>query len=298
MVPKDRIGLGKGLEALITSTSAFEPTTPGLALIEVNDIEPNPRQPRSRIEPDTLHDLADSIREHGLIQPLVVTRKPGAGRPGTASYQLIAGERRWQAARMAGLERVPAMIKEATQQEMLELALVENIQRADLNPLEEALAYQHLVDEFGLTQEQVAARVGKHRVSVTNALRLLRLLEPVQRLLAEGSISEGHARALLALDSPEAQLKLAELVQQRGLSVRQTEEMVRRLSAPREAAPARPNASPDTLALEKSFRDALGTKVNLSRGRRGGRLVIYFYSEEELQSIFETIVARPGRDEA
>ena len=298
MVPKERIGLGRGLEALISSTSAIEPTTPGLALVDVNDIEPNPRQPRARIEPDTLRELADSIREHGLIQPLVVTRNPGAGQAGAAAYQLIAGERRWQAARMAGLEQVPVMVKEATQQQMLELALVENIQRADLNPLEEALAYQHLVDEFGLTQEQVASRVGKHRVSVTNALRLLRLPEPVQRLLADGSITEGHARALLALDHAEAQIKLAHLVQQRGLSVRQTEEMVRRLATRQEPAPARPSASPNTLALEKSFRDALGTKVSLSRGRRGGRLVIYFYSEEELQALYETIVAHPERDEA
>ena len=190
-----RSGLGKGLEALIPTGQ--EPAG-GVAQVPVAAITPNPMQPRTTIDPDTLAELADSIREHGLLQPLIVTRR------GPEQYQLIAGERRWQAARLAGLASVPAIVKEATPQEVLEIALVENIQRADLNPLEEASAFRQLVDEFGLTQEQVALRVGKSRVAVTNVLRLLRLPAEARQALAGGSIREGHARALLALPTPEA----------------------------------------------------------------------------------------------
>jgi ParB family chromosome partitioning protein len=253
--------------------------------VPVAAITPNPMQPRSAMDPETLAELAASIREHGLLQPLIVTCN------GPDQYQLIAGERRWQAARLAGLTTVPAIVKEASPQEVLELALVENIQRADLNPLEEASAFRQLVDEFGLTQEQVAQRVGKSRVAVTNILRLLRLPAEVRQALAGGSISEGHARALLALPTSEAQLAALEVVVQKDLSVRQTEELVRRLLAqpPQPQPPEVPN--PEAQALEQEFRDTLGTKVNLYRDRRGrGRLVIHFYSEEELQAIYDLIV--------
>jgi ParB family chromosome partitioning protein len=241
-------------------------------------------QPRTAMDPEGLAELAASIREHGLLQPLIVTRQ------GPDHYQLITGERRWQAARLAGLASVPAIIKEASPQELLELALVENIQRADLNPLEEAAAFRQLVDEFGLTQEQVAQRVGKSRVAVTNVLRLLRLPDDVRQALAGGTISEGHARALLALPNSESQLAALEVIVQRGLSVRQTEELVRRLLAePQVRLPEAP--SHEAQALEQEFRDTLGTKVNLYRNRAGrGRLVIHFYSEEELQAIYDLIV--------
>jgi ParB family chromosome partitioning protein len=278
-----RSGLGKGLEALIPVGK--EPAG-GVAQVSVSAITANPMQPRTALEPEALAELAASIREHGLIQPLIVTQQ------GPERYQLIAGERRWQAAQMAGLATVPVMVKEATPQQVLELALVENIQRADLNPLEEASAFRQLVDEFGLTQEEVAERVGKSRVAVTNTLRLLRLPAEIKQALADGTIHEGHARAILALPTPEAQIAAFKTVKAKALSVRQTEELVRRLLAgPSPRKPDRP-VDPETEALEEEFRETLGTKVDLYRNRRGrGRLVIHFYSEEELQTIYDVIVA-------
>jgi ParB family transcriptional regulator, chromosome partitioning protein len=277
-----RSGLGKGLEALIPTGQA---PAGGVAHIPVAAISPNPMQPRGVMDPDTLAELAASIREHGLLQPLIVTCQ------GPEQYQLIAGERRWQAAQLVGLLTVPAIVKEASPQEVLELALVENIQRADLNPLEEASAYRQLVDEFGLTQEQVAQRVGKSRVAVTNILRLLRLPAEVRQALAGGSISEGHARALLGLPTGEVQLAALNVILHKQLTVRQTEELVRRLLAEPPQPELRDPPSPEAQALEQEFRDTLGTKVNLYRNRKGrGRLVIHFYSEEELQAIYDLIV--------
>jgi ParB family chromosome partitioning protein len=260
-------------------------------MVPVADIIPNPRQPRYSMAADTLVELADSIRQHGVIQPLILTRS----RPtDPAPYHLIAGERRWRAAQLAGLEFVPALIKEATPQESLELAIVENVQRADLNSLEEAAAYQSLIEEFGLTQEGVAERVGRSRVAVANILRLLRLPDEVKALLMSGKLSEGHARALLALQDAGAMIDAAHLISQRGLTVRQAEELVRHMlvAASDEARPQTPVEQPDahTRHLEEAFRGALGTKVSLTRGRRGGKLVIHFYSDEELQNIYEQIV--------
>ena len=277
-----RRGLGKGLEALIPVT---EEAADGLRQVPVSAIEANPMQPRTAMDADALAELAASIEEHGLIQPLVVTQQ------GPERYQLIAGERRLQAARMAGLATVPVVVKDASPQEVLELALVENIQRADLNPLEEAAAFQQLVEEFGLTQEQVAERVGKSRVAVTNTLRLLRLPAEVKQALAQGAIREGHARALLALPTPEAQVAALKTVTTKALSVRQTEELVRRLLAEPQPQKPKSRTNPENEALELEFRDTLGTKVDLYRSRKGrGRLVIHFYSEEELQTIYDIIV--------
>jgi ParB family chromosome partitioning protein len=290
-------GLGKGLGALIPVSNATEKTdergpATGLLTVPVGEIVPNPRQPRTRMEPESLAELAASIKEHGLIQPLIVTRAAPTAR---APYQLIAGERRWRAAQLAGLDSVPVLVKEATPQQLLELALVENIQRADLNPLEEAEAFQHLIDDFTLNQQEVADRVGKSRVAVANTLRLLKLPDRVKSLLADGALTEGHARALLGLPDEEAIITGAGVVISRGLNVRQTEELVRRLSEVKpEAETGEAEADdPDranTRQLEEAFRGALGTKVALSRGRKGGRLVISFYSDEELQSIYEKIV--------
>ena len=285
-----RRGLGKGLGALIPSTPGAS-GGPGAAAeagpleVALDDIVPNPHQPRQGMDAQELESLAASIREHGLIQPLVVARQPGDGR-----YQLIAGERRWQAARLAGLTRVPVVVKNVTSRELLELALVENIQRADLNALEEAAAYQQLMQEFGLTQEEVATRVGRSRATVANTLRLLRLPDEVKDALRAGHISEGHARAILGLSDAGDQLAVLRAVQKRSLSVRQTEELVRRLASASEPSEPLPAPSPHTRALEDAFRSALGTRVALSKGDRGGRLVIYFYSDEELQSIYEHIV--------
>ncbi len=282
-------GLGRGLGALIEAAAAGP--TEGIQQVPIDAIGPNPRQPRHMVRADDLAELAASLREHGLIQPLIVTRAPlGAD----VTYTLIAGERRWRAARLAGLTEVPVIVREATPQGMLELALVENLQRADLNPLEEAAAYRALMDEFGLTQEQVAARVGKSRAAVANSVRLLNLAQPVKEALSSDQISEGHARALLGLPDEPAQVAALDLVVRRGYSVRQTEELVRRMTAAAHAA-EEIGAEDDpwqqeTRALEQQLRDALGTKVTLSRSRQGGRLVVYFYSEEELQALYERMV--------
>jgi ParB family transcriptional regulator, chromosome partitioning protein len=296
-MPRMKSGLGRGLDALIPGD---EEKAAGVQQVDVNLIVPNPRQPRQSMDQQALQELADSIKEHGVIQPLIVSEvEPGSEQAaGGADYQLIAGERRLTAARLAGLKTVPVIVREATAQQVLEIALVENVQRADLNPLEEATAFQALVSEFGLSQQEVADRVGKSRVAVANILRLLRLPNRVKALLVDGVLSEGHARALLALDDDDAMSRAAEQVVTRELTVRQTEELVRRLQAVADTAQAvsdEPNAAEDpdishTRRLEEAFRGALGTKVSLTRGRRGGKLVIHFYSDEELSSIYEHIV--------
>lgn len=277
-----RKGLGKGLGALIP-TAEDNAAAQGVAEVPLASITPNPHQPRSTIRDQDLVELAASIEEHGIIQPLIVARAPDG-------YQLIAGERRWRSARLAGLTTVPVIVKEAAPSEMLELALVENIQRADLNALEEAIAYRQLIEEFGLTQEQAARRVGKSRVAVANTLRLLKAARPVQEALLAGRISEGHARALLGLEREEAQEAALKTVLKQGLNVRQAEELVRRLLGQGERQRPAPAISPETRALESRFREALGTKVNLRRSGEGGRIVIHFYSDEELNALYERIV--------
>lgn len=311
---RGRGGLGRGLGALIPEAPASgddQGTKPGQApsgaaaaqragpiTVDIDLIAPNPQQPRSAIDPGLLAVLADSIRQHGLLQPLVVSRQQAGS--GGVSYQLIAGERRLHAARAAGLQRVPVVIREATPLEQLELALVENIQRADLNPLEEALAFQRLGVEFGLTQESLAKRVGRGRVAVANTLRLLGLSEEIKASLATGEISEGHARALLGAANPEQRRQLWRQVLERGLSVRETETLVRALQespGSTEAgkqgtdgkAPRRQDA--DIAALAERLQSALGTAVRIDRGRRGGRLVINFYSDEELDALIQRLLA-------
>ena len=284
MAPR-KSGLGRGLEALIPAAGeGVAAAAQGVMDVPLASITPNPHQPRSSIRDQDLVELAASIQEHGIIQPLVVNRA-------SEGYQLIAGERRWRAARLAGLGTVPVVVKDVAPSEMLELALVENLQRSDLNALEEAIAYRQLIEEFGLTQEQVARRVGKSRVAVANTLRLLKAARSVQQALLEGQISEGHARALLGLERAEAQEAALKTVLKRGLNVRQTEELVRRLLGMRqqEQQPA-PAVAPEMRALEAQFREALGTKVNLTRKGAGGRIVIHFYSEEELDALYERIV--------
>jgi ParB family chromosome partitioning protein len=229
--------------------------------------------------------LANSIREHGVIQPLIVAQTNFAGQ-----YTLIAGERRLEAARLAGLATVPAMVREATDQQLLELALVENIQRSDLGPLETALAYKHLADDFGLSHEMIAAKVGKNRVTVTNTLRLLKLPQRILEALVGGELSEGHARVLLMLPASEAQLAACDKVLRSGLNVRQTEELVRHLLGQAEPRPARAARQPETEALATRLRDHLGTRVSLKRGRKGGTITLHFYSDEELNAISAKIL--------
>jgi len=284
MMNQLRGGLGRGLEALIPRGAG------GLQEIDIDRIRPNPLQPRQRMDPGALEELASSIRQHGLLEPLLVARAE-------AGYTLIAGERRWRAARMAGLASVPALVRDASAESTLELALVENLQRADLTPLEEANAYRLLVDEFGLTQEQVAGRVGRSRVSVTNRLRLLSLPPRARELLSEGSITEGHARALLGCPDPSILDGLAARVAERQLSVRETEELVRRAAVPSSEVqvpgPRGGNAEPGTRNLvEEELQRVLGTRVQIHRSRRGGRLIVHYYSDDQLAGIIEALLGR------
>jgi ParB family chromosome partitioning protein len=231
-----------------------------------------------------LAELAASIREHGLIQPLIVNRVD------ENRYTLIAGERRWRASKIAGLGQVPVVIKDATPQDMLELALIENIQRADLNALEEATAYQHLMVEFGLTQEEVADRVGKSRPTVANMVRLLNLPDNVQAAILDGRISGAAARALLPLPTPEAQTALMNTIVKQGLSVRQVEAIVKKMLTAEKPKPKTPKRLPaELVALESQFRQSLGTRVNIEKKGQGGKVIIYYYSDEELQSIYEAV---------
>lgn len=278
-------GLGRGLDALIQSQVAAGGSG-SVRDIEIDAIEPNPYQPRSELSPEALEALAASIKEHGVIQAIVVARAEGA-----APFQLVAGERRWRAARLAGLTTIPAVIRESTPREMLELALVENVQRDDLSVIEEALAYQQLISEFGLTQAEVAQRVGKSRVTVTNALRILQAPEEIKEAVMSGQITEGHARALLGLDGAIQQTAALRIVITRDLSVRQTEQLVREWLAGGSSERRQPPEPPATVRrLEDAFRRALGTKVELQRGRRGGRVVIHYFSDEELDGIYQRIV--------
>ena len=289
-LPPRRGGLGRGLDALIP---AFAEGVPATLEIDIDAIAPNPYQPRVELDAEALETLAASIRVHGVIQPLVVTHGAERGR-----YVLIAGERRWRAARLAGLGAVPAVVKEAVPRAMLELALVENVVRADLSPLEEAAAYRQLIDDFGLTQAAVAERVGRSRVSVTNTLRLLALPDRVQRALGAGEITEGHARALLGLPTAPEQVAALEWIVEKGLSVRQTEELVRRWAAGETPPAARSRVtegeSEREAALQQAFVDglqrALGTRVTFRAGKDGGgALTIHFGSDEELNALYERL---------
>lgn len=282
-------GLGRGLGTFIPT----EVATAGGQEVDIDAVGPNPHQPRQHIDDARLAELAESIRTHGLLQPLLVTRVEGDEVP----YRIIAGERRWRAARLAGLTRLPVTIKEATPGELLELALVENIQRADLSPLEEAAAYRQLADEFGLTQEQIGERVGRSRVAITNTLRLLNSPPEVKAALIEGRISEGHARALLALTSDAEQVAALALIERDGLTVRQTEELIRRWAVAAGQTRASPTRTPrpaDFDRLEDHFRRKLGTRVSLEKSRNGGRIVIHFFSDDELDGLYRQIV---GDDE-
>lgn len=280
-------GLGRGLDSLIPGG---EGAAQGAVLqIPIDQIAPNPRQPRSRFDEMEMAELAASIGEHGILQPLIVTAND-AGLTDRAGYVLIAGERRLLAARLAGLARVPALVREASDQQRLELALIENVQRADLGPLEAAEAYRQLSEDFGLSHEEIAARVGKNRTTVTNTLRLLKLPQDVQQALADARISEGHARALLTLATPQAQSAALHTVLAHDLTVRQTEELARKLSGQRPERPPKPDAPPEVRELEERLRVQLGTKVSLNRRGKQGTLVIHFYSDEELNALVGQIL--------
>ncbi len=279
---KGKTGLGRGLGALIPSLG------PATESVDIERVVANPFQPRVAMNTAELEELAESIRQHGVLQPLLVSRVDTSRDAPT--YQIIAGGRRLQAARIAGLTHVPVVVKETTPRQALELALVENIQRADLNPLEEAEAYRRLVDEFGLSQGDLGARLGRSRSAVANSLRLLSLSEELKASLAGGEISEGHARALLGLPEEGTRRRLWKEVVRKGLSVRQTEALVRALTGAKKAARRRVAGDPDVLALEERLRAALSTKVSLVKGRRGGHITIHFYSDEELEGIVDRLL--------
>jgi ParB family chromosome partitioning protein len=279
-------GLGKGLDALIPAgeTQSIDPS--GVQQIPVISVKPNPRQPRLEIDPDELSSLSDSIKEHGVIQPVVVLPEDSKGQ-----FTLIAGERRLRAARQAGLDEIPAVIRDVDERQQLELALIENLQRSDLNPLEAAEGYRQLIEDFDLSHDEIANRIGKSRTAVTNTLRLLKLSSAVRSALQEGKISEGHARALLTLSTAQAQAAALQTVIARELNVRQTEELVRKLSGERKPRKKKSAQTPEEKALEDQLREALGTKVTLRRGAKGGSLVLRFYSDEELNTLVDQLLA-------
>lgn len=274
--------LGRGLASLIPQR---EPSASGSVEIPLARITRNPYQPRRRVEQEALEQLAASIAEHGVIQPVLVTET-------FDGYQLVAGERRVRAAQLAGLDRIPAIVRQLAEHDQLQLALVENLQRADLDPIEEAHAYRQLITDFGFTQEQLAQRFGRARSTVANTLRLLETDPRVQAAVSDGTITEGHARALGGLPAQQ-QVQLLEIVASRDLSVRETEELVRRLrdgSAERPRHATTRQLDPDLERVEEDLRRSLGTKVSLSRSRRGGRIVIEYYSEEELGRLYERLI--------
>lgn len=288
MTSSHRPALGRGLSALIPSSPK---TASSVDTVDIDLIVPNPQQPRVSFDEDALRELAGSIAEHGVLQPLVVTT---AGSDlGPATYQLIAGERRLQAARRAGLTHVPVVIKEATEAQLLEIALVENIQRKDLNPIEEAVAFKRLSEDFSMTQEQIARRVGRSRVTVANTIRLLSLEDDIRASLASGQINEGHARALLAIDGRAMRLDAWRKIVADALTVRQAEEIAKALKAT--SSKARPDGrsqhriDPHTRAIEDELRTALSARVSLVRGRTGGRIIISFHSDTELDEILARV---------
>jgi ParB family chromosome partitioning protein len=277
-------GLGKGLDALIpgelSTAQNSQDTFAPIALII-----PNPRQPREHMDEESLSELANSIREHGILQPLIVTHE---GLTGT--FTLIAGERRLRAAKMAGLLKVPVIVRTASDLERLELALIENVQRTDLSPLETAEAYNKLAEEFSLSHEEISAKVGKSRVSVTNTLRLLKLPVQVKTALSEGAITEGHARAILGLPTQQGQLAALQTIVSHGLNVRQAEELIRKLAGQKSAKTSEKPVDPEIKEIEERLRDHLGTRVSLRQGEKGGTITIHYYSDEDLTNILDQLL--------
>lgn len=291
MAPKK--GLGKGLDSLIVEKiDKSEPKVKGdqenvsrETLVNINQIEPNKSQPRSHFDEDALHELADSIKLHGIIQPLIVQKKG-------ERYEIIAGERRWRASRIAGLKEIPVIVKEFTKQQVLEIALIENIQREDLNAIEEALAYEKLISEFKLKQDEVAERVGKSRVSVTNSMRLLKLDKRVQQMVIDDMISGGHARALLAIEDGETQYRLATKVFDEKLSVRETEKLVKHIfkDKPEKEIAATRDDNFIYKEIEDRMKAIFGSKVEIRRGNNNkGKIEIDYYSQDDFERILDLI---------
>ena len=288
-------GLGKGLGALL-GDAALQTQEAGSLSLPISQVEPGLKQPRKRFDDEALADLADSIRQHGVIQPLTVRRLS------SGYYQIIAGERRWRAAKLAGLSEVPVVIIEADDRKVMELGLIENLQREDLNPMEEAGGYRVLMEEYGLTQEEVAQQVGKSRPAVANALRLLSLPPSLHPLLEDGQLSAGHARAILSVPSPQLQEKLADKVVAEGLSVRQTEALAKRLAAGEATPPPRPEGPDLSIYLKEAERTLgarFGRKVSIVSGKRKGRIELEYYGPDDLTARLDLLEKAPsaGRGE-
>ena len=287
-------GLGRGLGALL-GDAVTQTEAEGLSTLPMEKVRPNKEQPRKQFNDEALEELAESIRLHGVIQPINVRRLA------SGYYEIISGERRWRAAREAGLEEIPAVVIEADDRKAMELALIENLQREDLNPMEEARGYQSLMEEFGLTQEEVSRQVGKSRPAVANAVRLLGLSRELAEYVEADILSAGHARAILGLNDPEQRKAVADKVAQRQLSVRQTEELVRQLNA--QQAKSQPDTSPvpgevDYAAVAaKELGDALGRRVKIVTGRKKGRLELEYYGSDDLNALLEALQHLPRRSE-
>jgi len=280
MARKTKSGLGKGLDLLIPTAPEKEDQEP--QMLKISQVEPNRDQPRKQFDPEALKDLAGSIRQYGIIQPIIVCKKPDY-------YEIIAGERRWRAAKLAGLKQIPVVVKEYSDKEIAEISLIENIQRENLNPIEEAKAYKSLIEEYDLTQEELSERISKSRTQITNTMRLLKLHEDVQKMLTDGVLTAGHARALLGLEIQEEQLRIAEKVVEENLSVRQTEDLVRQINNPPKTRKAskKPVNSVFYKDLERRMTETLGTKVRINQKEPGkGRIEISYFSEDDLDRIY------------
>lgn len=292
-------GLGKGLDSLIVPNKNVESSEdnknkkeskeeiiPGEQMMKINMVEPNRDQPRKNFEEDALLELADSIKQFGVLQPLLVRKQKDY-------YEIIAGERRWRAAKMAGMKEVPVIVKEFTEQEIVEIGLIENIQRENLNPIEEAMAYKRLMEEFGLKQDEIAERVSKSRTAVTNSMRLLKLDDRVQQMIIEDMISTGHARALLAIEEKDQQYELANMIFDEKLSVRDVEKLVKSLKNPKKVKEKKVVENSFIYTdLEEKLKEVIGTKVSIaSKGKGKGKIEIEYYSDEELERVFDMIMS-------
>ncbi len=299
-MPIKKKGLGKGLDSLIPDNKSMKSVTSektveskedaaaksGVQVMKINEVEPNRDQPRKNFDEDALLELSDSIKQFGVLQPLLVRKRKDY-------YEIIAGERRWRAAKLAGVKEVPVIEKEYTDQEILEIGLIENIQRENLNPIEEAIAYKRLLEEFNLKQDEVAERVSKSRTAVTNSMRLLKLSDKVQQMIIDDMISTGHARALLAIDDPELQYTLANKIFDEKLSVRETEKLVKEIKNPKKPKEKKPVANSSIYQdLEEKMKSVFGTKVSIaSKGKGKGKIEIEYYSDDELEHLFDMMMS-------
>ena len=299
-MPIKKKGLGKGLDSLIPDNKSMKSVTSektveskedaaaksGVQVMKINEVEPNRDQPRKNFDEDALLELSDSIKQFGVLQPLLVRKRKDY-------YEIIAGERRWRAAKLAGVKEVPVIEKEYTDQEILEIGLIENIQRENLNPIEEAIAYKRLLEEFNLKQDEVAERVSKSRTAVTNSMRLLKLSDKVQQMIIDDMISTGHARALLAIDDPELQYTLANKIFDEKLSVRETEKLVKEIKNPKKPKEKKPVANSFIYQdLEEKMKSVFGTKVSIaSKGKGKGKIEIEYYSDDESEHLFDMMMS-------